>query len=126
MVECYELVQDSGGPGEFRGGMTLRRRVRVLDHVARISAGGTNSIVPPFGLFGGQPGSTARVELSKDTTPLNRRAGVLQPGQTVGMVAAGGGGFGDPRKRDRKLVERDLREERISRRAAAEIYGLEI
>jgi N-methylhydantoinase B len=126
MVECYELVQDSGGAGEFRGGMTLRRRVRMLDHVARISAGGTNSIVPPFGLFGGEPGSTARVELSEGAQPLERRAGILQPGQSVGMVAAGGGGFGDPRKRDRALVERDLREERISRQAAVEIYGLEL
>jgi len=126
MVECYELVQDSGGAGEFRGGMTLRRRVRMLDHVARISAGGTNSIVPPFGLFGGEPGSTARVELSEGAQPLERRAGILQPGQSVGMVAAGGGGFGDPKKRDRALVERDLREERISRQAAVEIYGFEL
>lgn len=126
MVECYELVQDSGGAGEFRGGMTLRRRVRILDHVARISAGGTNSIIPPFGLFGGEPGSTARVELSPGAKPLDRRAGILQPGQSVGMVAAGGGGFGDPRKRDRALVERDLREERISRQAAVEIYGLKL
>lgn len=126
MVECYELVQDSGGPGEFRGGMTLRRRVRMLDHTARISAGGTNSIVPPFGLSGGLPGSTARVELPPGAKPLDRRAGILQPGEWVGMVAAGGGGFGDPRKRDRALVERDLREERISRQAAVEIYGLEL
>lgn len=126
MVDCYELVQDSGGAGEFRGGMTLRRRVRMLDHTARISAGGTNSIVPPFGLFGGEPGSTARVELSPGAKPLDRRAGILQPGEWVGMVAAGGGGFGDPRKRDRALVERDLREERISRQAAVEIYGLKL
>ncbi|HEX3721279.1 MAG TPA: hydantoinase B/oxoprolinase family protein, partial [Nitrolancea sp.] len=33
-VERYELVQDSGGPGRWRGGMAIRRDVRVLDHVA--------------------------------------------------------------------------------------------
>lgn len=126
MVKCYELVQDSGGAGEYRGGMTLRRRVEMLDHTARISAGGTNSIVPPFGLKGGQDGLTARVELSLGAKPLDRRAGILQPGEWVGMVAAGGGGFGDPKKRDRALVERDLREERISREAAVEIYGLKL
>ncbi|WP_293796209.1 hydantoinase B/oxoprolinase family protein [uncultured Bosea sp.] len=126
MVKCYELVQDSGGAGEYRGGMTLRRRVEMLDHTARISAGGTNSIVPPFGLKGGQDGLTARVELSPGAKPLDRRAGILQPGEWVGMVAAGGGGFGDPKKRDRALVERDLREERISRQAAVEIYGLKL
>jgi N-methylhydantoinase B len=126
VVECYELVQDSGGPGRFRGGMTMRRRVRMIDHVATISAGGTNSVVPPFGLFGGAPGSSARVELSEGAAPLHRRAGMLQPGQSVGMIAAAGGGYGDPRERDRELVRRDLREERISRRAALEIYGLEL
>ncbi|MFC7400624.1 hydantoinase B/oxoprolinase family protein [Chelatococcus sp. GCM10030263] len=126
MVECYELVQDSGGPGEFRGGMTMRRRVRVLDHVATISAGGTNSVVPPFGLFGGLPGTVARVELSEGVPPLHKRAGVLQPGQSVGMVAAAGGGYGDPKKRDRARVLRDLKEERISVKAAVEIYGLDL
>lgn len=104
----------------------MRRRVRVIDHIATISAGGTNSVVPPFGLFGGLPGSTARVELSEGAAPLDRRSGILKPGQTVGMVAAAGGGFGDPKKRDRQHVMRDLREERISRRAAVEIYGLEV
>src|SRR5205823_1129781 len=110
--------------GKFRGGMTMRRRVRVLDHTAIISAGGTNAIVPPFGLFGGSPGLTARVELSEGAKPLQKRAGVLQPGQTVGMIGAGGGGYGDPKTRDRALVLRDLREEKISRRAAEDIYGL--
>ena len=82
--------------------------------------------MPPFGLAGGEPGSTARVELSPGAQPLDRRAGILQPGEWVGMVAAGGGGFGDARKRDRALVERDLREGRISRQAAVEIYGLNL
>lgn len=124
-VECYELVRDSGGPGTFRGGMAMRRRTRVLDHVATVSAGGTNAIVPPFGLFGGAPGQTCRVELSEGVRPLVKRQGVLQPGQWLAMVGASGGGYGDPRKRNRVLVEKDLREERISAEAAVEIYGLD-
>ena len=125
MVECYELVQDSGGAGKFRGGMTLRRRVSMLGHEATISAGGTNSIVPPFGLAGGLPGTVARVELPAGAAPLDKRSGVLQGGQAIGMVAAGGGGYGDPKERDRDLVLRDLREDRISVRAAVEVYGLD-
>jgi N-methylhydantoinase B len=126
MVECYELMQDSGGPGKFRGGMTMRRRVRVLDHVANISAGGTNTRLPPYGLFSGHSGAPARVEMPDGAPPLDRRKSVLQAGQAVGMVAAGGGGFGDPRLRSRELVIRDLKEERISEAAARDIYGLEI
>ncbi|MBO1079218.1 hydantoinase B/oxoprolinase family protein [Roseomonas haemaphysalidis] len=125
MVERYELVRDSGGAGRFRGGMCMRRQIRVLDHVATVSAGGTNNVVPPFGLDGGLPGMTGRVELSEGAAPLNRRAGILQPGQSIGMLGAAGGGYGDPRLRDRALVRRDLREDRISAEAAREIYGLE-
>ncbi|TKI07010.1 hydantoinase B/oxoprolinase family protein [Martelella alba] len=125
MIERYELVQDSGGPGQFRGGMTMRRRVRVLDHTATLSAGGTNSQIAPFGLAGGQPGLTARVVMPVDAPPLRQRAGVLRAGQSVEMIAAGGGGFGDPTARDRALVLRDLKEERISLSAAIDIYGLD-
>jgi N-methylhydantoinase B len=125
MVECYELVQDSGGPGRFRGGMTMRRRVRVVDHTATVNAGGTNNIVPPFGLDAGLPGLTCRVELGEGVAPLVRRNGLVGPGQTLATIGAAGGGYGDPRLRDREAVRRDLREERISLRAAVEIYGLE-
>jgi N-methylhydantoinase B len=125
MIDSYELVCDSGGPGKFRGGMTIRRQARVIDHDATISAGGTNSVIPPFGILGGYPGTMARVELSAGASALDRRSGHLNADQWVGMVAAGGGGYGDPRQRDRALVLRDLREERISRSAAVEIYGLD-
>jgi N-methylhydantoinase B len=124
MVECYELVRDSGGPGQFRGGMTMRRRLRVLDHVATVSAGGSYAKTPPWGLFGGLPGAPCRVEFGDGVAPLVKRVGTLQPGQTFATIAAAGGGYGDPRARDRESVRRDLREDRISAPAAEEIYGL--
>lgn len=126
MVERYELVEDSGGPGKFRGGMTMRRKVKILDHTATISAGGTNAVIPPWGLFGGQNGRTTNVELGEGVAPLKRRAGIVGAGQTVAMVASSGGGYGDPKQRDRELVRKDLREGRISEKAAREIYGLDI
>ncbi|GGG20659.1 methylhydantoinase [Rhizobium wenxiniae] len=126
MVERYELVEDSGGPGKFRGGMTMRRKVKILDHTATISAGGTNAVIPPWGLFGGQDGRTTNVELGEGVAPLKRRAGIVGAGQTVAMVASSGGGYGDPKERDRELVRKDLREGRISEKAAREIYGLDI
>lgn len=126
MVERYELVQDSGGAGKFRGGMTMRRRIRVLNHTATVNAGGTNSIVPPWGLFGAEDGITTNVELGQGVAPLKNRNGRVGPGQTIAMVAASGGGYGDPRERDRELVRRDLKEGRISEKAAREIYGLDV
>jgi len=125
MIDSYELVRDSGGPGQFRGGMTIRRQARIIDHDAMISAGGTSSVVPPFGILGGYPGTLSRVELSDGVPALIKRAGHLKANQWIGMIAAGGGGYGDPKSRDRSLVLRDLREERISKAAAIEIYGLD-
>ncbi len=124
MVEAYELVQDSGGPGRFRGGMAIRRKLRAVDHQATVNLGGPNNIVPAWGLDGGHPGGKARIELDEGVK-LHRRDGVIGPGQWAAAVTSGGGGYGDPRQRDRDLVRRDLREGRISSRAAREIYGLE-
>jgi N-methylhydantoinase B len=123
-VEAYELVQDSGGPGRFRGGMAIRRRLSAVGHDATVNLGGPNNIVPAWGLDGGLPGGLARIELAEGLT-LTRRNGVIADGQWAASVTSGGGGYGDPRQRDREAVRRDLREERISARAARDIYGLE-
>ncbi|WP_137176470.1 hydantoinase B/oxoprolinase family protein [Roseomonas sp. AR75] len=125
MVEAYELVQDSGGPGRFRGGMAIRRKVAAVDHDATVNLGGPNNIVPAWGLDGGLPGGLAHIELAEGMPALRQRNGVIGAGQWAAAVTSGGGGYGDPRLRDRDLVRRDLREERISPRAARKIYGLE-
>lgn len=124
MVEAYELVQDSGGPGKWRGGMTLRRRIRVLDHDATAHIGGTNAIVPPFGLFGGENGTPTRLELDDGVEPFEKRVGFVPSGKSIAIVPASGGGYGDPKTRDRELVRKDLREGRISEAAARDVYGL--
>ncbi|MGI4816249.1 MAG: hydantoinase B/oxoprolinase family protein [Janthinobacterium lividum] len=122
MVEAYELVQDSGGVGAHRGGMTIRRRIRALDHVASVSLGGTCSRVPAWGLFGGEPGSLCRVERGEGVEPLRSRQGQLQPGQSIAIVTAAAGGYGNPAERDVALIERDILEERVSERAARAAY----
>jgi len=124
MVDAYELVQDSGGAGKFRGGMAIRRKVSAIGHQATVNLGGPNNIVPAWGLDGGLPGSVARIELGEGVR-LDQRNGVIGAGQWAAAVTSGGGGYGDPRARDRDLVRRDLREERISAHAARAFYGLE-
>ncbi len=125
MVEAYELVQDSGGPGRHRGGMAIRRRIAAVDHDATVNLGGPNNVIPAWGLDGGHPGAVARIDLADGVRSFHRRDGVIGPRQWAAAVTAGGGGFGDPRERDPALVRRDLREERISPQAAREVYGLE-
>lgn len=125
MIEAYELVRDSGGAGRQRGGMAFRRRIRAVGHDATISLGGPLNRIPAWGLEGGQPGGLARIELDPGVQPLSRRDGMVPAGKSAAAITAGGGGWGDPRQRDRALVRKDLREERISIEAARSLYGLE-
>ena len=124
-VEAYELVTDSGGAGKFRGGMAIRRRMSPVGHRATVNLGGPLNRVPAWGLDHGGPGGLARIELGEGVKPLSNRDGVLEDGQMAAAVTSGGGGYGDPKARDRDLVRQDLREGRISPEAAREIYGLE-
>ncbi len=123
-VERYELVCDSGGPGRWRGGMSLRRQIKVLDHDCRVNVRGTRKTTAPWGLFGGHEGGRYVVENSPGSVPLHMSVGHLSDGQSVSIVTPGAGGYGPPQERDPELTARDLREDRISPRAAVDIYGL--
>lgn len=123
VVERYELVDDSGGPGKWRGGMGIHRRIRVVDHEARASAGGTRVRTAPWGLFGGLEGGRMRIEFSSGDR--SGRGQLVKPGESISVITPGAGGYGPPEQRDRHLVCRDLREGRISERVAREIYGLD-
>jgi N-methylhydantoinase B len=122
-VERYELVRDSGGPGRWRGGMALRRQIRVLDHDCRVDVRGTRKSTAPWGLFGGQNGGRYSVECSEGVAPFNKSMGSLSDGQSISIVTPGAGGYGPPDERNPDLIARDLQEDRISMKAAKEIYG---
>lgn len=122
-VEQYGLVQDSGGAGRSRGGMSIRRTVRVLDHDAVVNAGGTNGLIAPFGIAGGEPGQVCQVEINGRKPSWEGRSGELGAGETVTMITSSGGGYGPPGERPPDRLARDVREERVSREMAARQYG---
>ena len=82
----------------------------------------------PYGLHGGKQGSLTEIIVNPDT-PKERKlpskvTGVaLKSGDIVSFRTSGGGGWGDPRDRDRKAVQRDLLLGKISRRIAKEVYA---
>ncbi len=125
-VVAYELAEDSGGAGCWRGGLGYRREIRVIDHTARAVVGGNYLRIASWGLSGGLPGARGRRDLSAGVEPFVNARGFLGPGQSVSIATSGGGGVGDPAKRDRALVAQDLAEERISEATAREIYGLNV
>lgn len=123
--EAYELVQDSGGAGTTRGGLALRRSIRMLeDCTVQIIA--DREKIAPYGLAGGKPGRTAECVINPGT-PGERRIGVkgmarLRAGDVFSFTTPGAGGFGPPDRRARQAIEADLDDEKISMREAREAY----
>lgn len=109
-IEAYELVPDSGGAGTYRGGMAIRRVVVAEADGIHFQFDTTRVTSQPWGLSGGEPGTSARLELSEGAAPLEAGRTVLNEGDRVAIVTGGAGGYGPPSARDPELLERDRRE----------------
>lgn len=128
LFERRELIPDSGGAGEFRGALGRRAVIRVpADETAplppvHLGVQSGRFRLPPEGLAGGQPGSCARFLVNG--VPANPYGLTrLQPGDVVTLEGAGGGGYGDPRRRPPELIAKDLREGKITIEAARQNHG---
>lgn len=128
LVERYELIEDSGGPGRMRGGLGVRTDFRVLSDAASVSAGLFRWRFAPPGLFGGGEGARNHLVLDADgASPSDQplAAGVeVGHRNLISHRTGGGGGFGDPRDRDREALIRDIEDGYVSRASATEHYGL--
>lgn len=128
------LVTDSGGAGQFRGGLGVRVRIsrRVESgHDIRAIVSPEGVGLPVDGLFGGQPGLTAHgYILSLDSGAMTQDCGtgmildLTGTDQVIQLQLAGGSGYGDPSDRDPAAVLEDLRQGYISADAASQVYGL--
>jgi N-methylhydantoinase B len=120
VVHRYELRQDSGGAGKFRGGLGIRRMISVYgDGAHPLSTIANRTTVPPPGLFNGEPGAPAGFVLHRqgaDPAPLASMSSdfELAPGDQLEILSAGGGGWGPWEERDPQAVERDNDEGRVS------------
>jgi N-methylhydantoinase B len=122
----FDLVADSGGAGEFRGGLAFRRTYELLQD-ATVVRRYDRAKFPPNGIAGGKPGSRSRFVIRLGTkdeqeTPASGRY-ELRAGERFLLQSAGGGGYGDPGKRDRAALRRDIAEGYVSSCAAARDYG---
>lgn len=143
-----EQHRDSGGPGKYRGGVSLASALvpHKADEIDVNSYTFGSDASPAYGIAGGYPGGGVQVAsasidnfqeaLENSEAPLsvdefeNVETHSPQSHLTIGedetfiFTTPGGGGFADPLDRDPERVETDVRTDRVSREEASKQYGV--
>jgi N-methylhydantoinase B len=129
MFESYSIHEGSGGAGEARGGFGVDLRVRLLRGEATSNVLADRRRFLPFGLHGGGPARGTEVNYELDgqqwTSEHETKATDVRmsAGDVLHVRSAGGGGYGDPLKRDHGAVLRDVQAGLIDAADAAADYG---
>ena len=130
-VERYGIIPDTGGPGKFRGGLSIVREYRLVRGDALLMVRSDKRKFPPHGLFGGKSGAPSFNFVNPETDNIVLPVMMTEPysmkqGDVFRHFMAGGGGYGDPLQRDPAHVLQDVIEEMISVEGAARDYGVVI
>lgn len=126
----HEYRMDSGGPGRWRGGLGVDYVFRVNTPVAQACTTGDGMLEEnrAFGLAGGLPGAANRVYLRRpDGETLEADSKAVYPlteGTEIHIHSSGGGGWGAPWEREKRLVAMDVRNGFISPESALRDYGV--
>jgi N-methylhydantoinase B len=131
-VLAYRLREDSAGAGRWRGGEGNHLELTPIGHDAIFSLNGDRASTPPFGLFGGKPGATARCQIRRrdgtveQIAPRTMKAERLavREGDVLVIDATSGAGFGNPLERDPHEVLEDVLDGILSRERARTQYGV--
>ncbi len=120
-----ELRPDSGGAGQYRGGLGQYMEVGVVEgHEFDFQAMFDRVDHPAQGRKGGAAGAATTIE-QDDGTPMKGKGKQFVPhGRKVMLSFPGGAGYGSPAKRDKHSVKRDLLRGYISADIARSAYDL--
>ena len=124
-ISRFELVPDTGGAGQWRGGLSLLREYELLQN-ATVIRRYDKSRFPPTGLAGGKAGCGARFVIRLGTAqeaPMPSGRYEMQAGERFLLQSAGGGGYGDPPQRDAAALARDMAEGYVSAAGAKKDYN---
>ncbi|TDC11020.1 hydantoinase B/oxoprolinase family protein [Nonomuraea longispora] len=133
-IRCEEfaLNTESAGPGEFRGGMGVKRDIRVLqdDCMIKTALECTKDGLAR-GLHGGEAGDITKTVLtypSGEVVVQYERVGdfPIPNGTIMGIHTGGGGGYGHPLDRDPARVLNDVDNDILGIDAARTIYGVHL
>lgn len=127
-IHAYELVTDTAGSGEHRGGPGTIREYEFLQETA-VQGLNDRFTTPPYGLEGGQEGTGGRAVFAPtddEERSLHSKDGLTATaGDKLRLYTAGGGGYGDPDERDPAAIRADLHNGIVSAERTAADYGLE-
>jgi N-methylhydantoinase B len=139
LVKEHRLVQDSGGAGTRRGGLSSTSTYKFLAPVI-FSVFTDRMKIKPFGLFGGNKGGGAKLFYKRKGEKRFKDAGSVfgkkigsklwgikaEVGDEIKIVAPGSGGYGDPKERELELVLEDVKEGFVSKESAVKDYYVAI
>lgn len=132
LARKYELKADTGGAGQYRGGLGIERELEVLQDDVAYTGLGDRHKFRPWGLAGGREGAAGafyRVAAAdKTVTRMGHKTTSfpLKKGDIIRVITPGAGGYGDPFRRSPELVLKDVVESKVSPQAAKKEYGVAI
>ncbi|MBE0520442.1 hydantoinase B/oxoprolinase family protein [Candidatus Bathyarchaeota archaeon] len=126
----YELRENSGGAGKWRGGVGLERSWMLLASSATLSVLAERTEISPWGLYGGKSGAKGEYYIIKPNgkrIKLKSKCTVkVEKGDIFVVKTPGGGGYGNPMEREPKLVLHDVLNGLVSLVTAKKDYGVAI
>jgi N-methylhydantoinase B len=128
LLKKHEYLTDSAGAGQWRGGLGVETEFIIGSEDTQVVTFGDGDFEPAFGLFGGKEGTLNEIKLTypdgQEVVPNNKDLITGVPRGTVyHQYAGGGGGYGDPLKRDRATLAREVRNGVVSPEAAKADYA---
>ena len=125
----HEYLPDSAGAGQWRGGLGVETVFRIGSDDTQLVTFGDGDFEPAFGLFGGGNGTLNFIRLTypdgRKVVPKNKDLITGVPKGTIyHQQAGGGGGYGDPKRRERAQVREEVRNGVISPAVARDVYGV--
>jgi N-methylhydantoinase B len=127
----HEYIPDTGGAGFHRGGNGVDYTIEFMGVNPDVSVFGDGAVIPAYGLNGGKPGSLNEGYLNRNrptgkALKSNEGWNRSKSGDTLTVLSAGGGGWGDPLARSPDSVLEDVRNDMLSVAKAREWYGVVI
>src|SRR5262245_27717855 len=128
-IRRYELIENSEGAGEHRGGLGVRRDYEFPGHAPSFSILSDKARHAPWGLFGGGAARPAKYILNPDGEARELPSKVtirLAPGDVVSVQTPGGGGCGEPSARPNGAIAEDVAMGKITPERARDVYGASV